>query len=132
MTSIEPIAVVRAYFEAAHQDEAALLATVAEDALIHVPETLPYGGRHRGRDGFRAALAGFAAAWRDVRSLDLTFAVAGDVVVALSRMTAVAVPTGRAVEMRVAETFHVVDGAIAEVRPYYFDTAALLAALEAA
>ena len=57
------------------------------------------------------------------------FALAGDQVIALSRMTAVAKPTGRLVEMHVAETFQVSDGKIAAVRPYYFDTAALLAAL---
>lgn len=130
--SAEAIAVVKSYFAAAHQNEAALLATVAEGGVIDVPRSLPYGGLHRGHDGFRDALAGFGAAWRDVQSHDLVFAAADDQVVALSRMTAIAVPSGHPVDMRVAETFRVADGKIAEVRPYYFDTAALIAALVAA
>lgn len=125
----EATAVVRAYFAAAHRDEAALLAVVAEDGLIDVPASLPYGGVHRGHEGFRRALAGFAAAWRDARSEDLTLAAAGDVVVALSRMVATAAPTGRVVEARVAEAFRVARGKVVEVRPHYFDTAMLLAAL---
>lgn len=56
------ITIVKAYFAAAHQSEAELLATVAEDGVIHVPESLPYGGLHRGHAGFREALAGFGAA----------------------------------------------------------------------
>ncbi len=131
MSAASPIDVVRAYFAAAHQDEAALLATVATDGFIDVPASLPYGGLHRGHDGFRAALAGFAAAWRNVRSMELSYALSGGQVVSLSRMTATAVPTGRPVDMRVAETFRVIGGKIAEVRPYYFDTAALLQALAA-
>lgn len=125
----EAIAVVRAYFAAAHRDEAALLAIVAEDGLIAVPEALPYGGVHRGHEGFRRALAGFAAAWRDVRSEDLALAANGDMVVALSRMVATAAPTGWVVETHVAEAFRIARGKVVAVRPYYFDTAMLLAAL---
>ena len=127
--SADAIDVVKAYFAAAHQDEAALLAVVAEDGVIHVPESLPYGGTHRGHAGFRKALAGFGAAWRDVASHDLVFAVADDQVIVLSRMTATAVPSGYPVETCVAESFRIVHGKVAEVRPYYFDTAALLAVM---
>lgn len=130
--SANAVAIVEAYFAAAHVSEAALLAIVAEDGVIDVPPSLPYGGLHLGHEGFREALAGFGAAWREVQTHDLVFAVAGDLVVALSRMTAVAAPSGRPVEMRIAETFRVVGGKIAEVQPYYFDTAALAAALTAA
>ena len=125
----DPIGIVRSYFEAAHRDEAALLALVAEDGVIDVPASLPYGGVHRGHDGFREALAGFARTWQDVETHDLSFAAAGDTVVALSRMTARAAATGQNFETRVAETFRVQEGRIVEVRPFYFDTAAMLTAL---
>lgn len=127
--STDSVSIVQAYFAAAPTSEAELLATVADYGVIDVPKSLPYGGLHRGHEGFRAALAGFGAAWRDVETHDLVFAVAGDQVVALTRMTAVAVTSGRPVEMRIAETFRIVAGKIAEVRPFYFDTAELVAAL---
>jgi limonene-1,2-epoxide hydrolase len=38
-------------------------------------------------------------------------------------------PDAPSTEMLVCETFEVRDGAIARIRPYYFDTAALLGAL---
>ena len=125
----DPVGIVQAYFDAAHRDEAALLATVATDAVIDVPPSLPYGGLHRGHDGFRRALAGFGRTWADVQTHDLSFAIAGETVVALSRMTARAAATGRTFETRVAETFRVSSGRLVEVRPYYFDTASMLAAL---
>ena len=121
---------VARYFAAVHKNEVDLLALIAEDAVIAIPASLPYGGEHRGHAGFRQAVAGFAAAWRDVETHDLEL-IGGDTrVVAVSRMTARAATTGAPFETRVAEKFLIRNGLIVEVRPFYFDTAAMLAALK--
>ena len=121
---------VQAYFAAAgKQDAAALFATLAEDAVITVPASLPYGGTYTGTGGFTQALAGFASAWENSETTDLTLIADGAIVVALSRMTATARSSGRPIDTRIAEVFHLKEGKITQVQPYYQDTAALLDAL---
>ena len=126
----EALQTVQAYFEAAgKQEAAALFATLTQDATITVPTSLPYGGTYTGSSGFTQAMAGFAAAWENSETTDLTLIADGAVVVALSRMTATARTSGRLIDTRIAEVFHLKDGKITQVQPYYQDTAALREAL---
>ena len=127
-----PIALVQAYFAAEKSGPDAILDLLTPDVVIDVPASLPYGGEHGGHDGFTRAATAFGEAWSEIDSSDFNYTTSADglSVVAISRMRATARRTGRAVDSRVAETFAIRGGQIAHIRPFYFDTAALLAALE--
>ena len=48
----------------------------------------------------------------------------------LTRVDACARSTGRNVSFPILQTLRVIDGRIAEVRPFYWDTAAIVAVLD--
>ena len=117
---------VKAYFAAAQSGDAdALVALLAEDAKIHVPASLPYGGTHTGANGFKQAMAGFANTWAQSESSEFQYIAQGSTVVVVSRMQAKARATGRDVDCFIAELFVINNNRIEEVRPFYFDTASL-------
>lgn len=96
--------------------------------VIEAP-SMPYPGVFRGRDGFRELAARFGEIWEfpPGKTFDYMDDGAGRVMV-LTLGRAIAKQTGREVEWRLAELFTVRDGLIVEIRPYYWDTAAIVAA----
>ena len=112
-------------------DLAAVGAVLHPNVVISEPDSLPYGGEHVGAGAVVKLLGLLCAgiALDDVRR--------GDVLVRGERAAAfLEVPftlaDGSSQLVPVVETFLVEDGLITQVRPYYFDTAALLASLSAA
>ena len=125
------LATVQALYAAAGQgDEAATKALLTEDFSIFIPASLPHGGTYRGRDSlrplFEKALGLIGAVGFEVHAM-----TSGDdhVVALLSLITA----DGE--KIRIAESFRLHEGLIAEIVPYYLDTqqvAAIIAARSAA
>ncbi|WAJ44252.1 nuclear transport factor 2 family protein [Mycobacterium sp. Aquia_216] len=112
-------------------DLAAVEAVLHPDVAVSEPGSLPYGGEHVGVDAVVKLLGLLCAgiALDDVRR--------GDVLVRGERAAAfLEVPftlaDGSSQFLPVVETFLVKYGLIMQIRPYYFDTAALLASLSAA
>jgi uncharacterized protein len=97
------------------------------DVVNHEPASLPYGGTHIGRDAVLQLLAQLYS------RIDLDAVVVGDVLVNSERAAAfleVPFESGDLAsnqKVLVIETFVIHDGLIAEIRPYYYDTAALAA-----
>lgn len=90
---------------------------------------LPYAGTWKGHAGFLELTTYFTQNWQFLPGKTFEYVADGDKVVVLTLGTAVAKATGREVEWRLAELFTVRDGLIAEIRPFYFDTAAISAAI---
>jgi hypothetical protein len=76
----------------------------ASDVVLHQAEGLPYGGIWRGHDGMER----FFLAMADARA------------------------TGQDLDFPILQSIRVVDRRITEVRPFYWDTAAIAAACDVA
>jgi ketosteroid isomerase-like protein len=97
----------------------------APDVTLHQADALPYGGVWRGHDGLERFFVAMSAAWESFEMLDQTFLAAGDDVVVRTQVRARARATGRELEFPILQMIRVVDGRIAEVWPFYWDTAAI-------
>lgn len=130
MTS-QPHEIVAAFYEAAAARDAAALDALLErsfheDAAVHWPEGLPYGGRVEGRAILRKVFAGLATPEPVMGPENLAVVSVidggGDQVVAQVsfdwRANGVAIASGA------LELWTFADGLVTEVRAYYWDTAA--------
>jgi uncharacterized protein len=105
----------------------AVLSLLTEDIVVHEATSLPYGGEHRGHDGFLALVDIFTSVWEMTSELDLTFLDTGGArVVVLVAYDVVARATGRPFRLDHVEVYTVRDGRIADLDIYYKDTAAML------
>jgi ketosteroid isomerase-like protein len=106
-----------------------VLSLLHEHIVVHEAPSLPYGGDHRGHDGFLKLAATFNRVWEMTSPLDLTFLDAGETaVVVFVRYDVVARATGNALTLDHVEIYTVRDGKIADLDVYYRDTAAIVEA----
>ena len=95
------------------------------DVVTYEPASLPYGGTHTGRAEVSQLLAQLYS------MIDLDAVVVGDILVNSERAAAfLEISFGDSAsnqKVSVIETFVIRDGLIGEIKPYYFDTAALAA-----
>jgi hypothetical protein len=131
-TEANTATVVNQFYDAAlSNDLDAIAAILHPDVTVHEAASLPYGGAHVGRENAVKLLSLLFS------GIALDSVVRGDVLVGGRRAAAfLEVPFGLAdpanpKRMPVVETFVVEDGLIAEIRPYYFDTAALVSEISA-
>lgn len=109
-----------------------LLDMLDPQVRIAVAGSLPYGGEYVGHSGFLALAEAFGKTWEVVDNGSAGyFDIGGGRVVALYAPTFRSVATGRAVSFRMVEVLTVRNGRIAELLPYYSDTAELIRALTA-
>lgn len=101
----------------------------AEDMVIHEPKSLPYGGEWRGRDALHRLYAHVMHFWDDPEVAVEAVTESENHAVAVLRFTLTARATGRRIETHVTEVSRMENGKLAEMRIHYFDTAALLDAL---
>ncbi len=120
--------VVQQFYDYSLQNDVEGVATVLHtDVVIYEAPSLPYGGVHAGREEVLKLLGLLYS------QIDLSTVVVGDILANSERAAAfleVPFASGDAAgnqAMRVVETFMIRDGLIAEITPYYFDTAALVA-----
>lgn len=115
--------VERFYRSTTAGDMADALECLAPDIVLHQAESLPYAGSHHGLAA-AAAVAGQIAEVLDLAGMVVDDIVAdGEHVVGLVRLPLRSDPSR---EMRLSEHSWVRNGKIAEVRAFYWDTAALL------
>jgi uncharacterized protein len=100
----------------------------APDVVLHQAESLPYGGIWRGHDGMETFFAAMSQAWEEFEIVEQDFISTSGTAVVLTQVHARARATGRELDFAILQTIRVVDGRIAEVRPFYWDTAAIAAA----
>ncbi|MEV6394599.1 nuclear transport factor 2 family protein [Streptomyces sp. NPDC051907] len=103
----------------------ALAPFFAPDVVLHQAAALPYGGTWRGHEGLERFFVAMSEAWESFVMADQEFLAAGATAVVLTQVRAVARATGRELGFPILQTITVTDGRIAEVRPFYWDTAAI-------
>ncbi|MEU3741133.1 MULTISPECIES: nuclear transport factor 2 family protein [unclassified Streptomyces] len=96
--------------------------------VMHQAEALPYGGTWRGHDGMTRFFLAMAATWETFEIGEQRFLATGETAVVHTQVHARARATGRELAFPVLQTIAVRDGRITEVRPFYWDTAAIVAA----
>jgi ketosteroid isomerase-like protein len=107
-----------------------LLATAFHpDVVVHEPASLPYAGDWCGLDGIERLFRAMRATWSELSVDGLQAAMTGDTVFMTCNLRLTARSTGRPLTQPFAEVLHFEDGRLIEGRPFYFDTAAIRAAL---
>lgn len=98
------------------------------DVVLHQADALPYGGTWRGHEGMQRFFAAMSGVWESFDMVEQEFLATGETggpVVVLTHVRARARATGRELAFPILQTITVTDGRIAEVRPFYWDTAAV-------
>lgn len=98
---------------------------VHQNIVFHSPESLPYGGKWHGIDGWQKMKQAIVAVWSE---LDLTIrqvigAENDDCFIIIADLKARSRETGNTYEAEVMEKWVWQDGLLTLVRPYYWDTA---------
>ena len=118
-----------AYLAAGGDDFSPIAATLDPECVLYQPVSLPYGGEWRGPSGFEAWMKAFSAQWTSLEVRGAELYPSGDVVVSRSHVYAVSRVSGRQLDWPLLQFFRLRDRRILELRPVYWDTAALLAGM---
>jgi len=97
----------------------------APDVVLHQADALPYGGTWRGHDGMERFFLAMSRAWETFDMVDQRFLAADGPAVVLTQVRARARATGRELAFPILQTIDATGGRIREVRPFYWDTAAI-------
>jgi len=120
---------VRVAYEAINRgDMGPYLALFHEDGVFQEPASLPYGGTYRGHDGLQQLFDTLDASWESLEFDVQKFLDAGEHVVILTRVRALARSTGKQCEVPLVEVLTMRDGKIVRSEAHS-DTARLLDAL---
>lgn len=136
MTSVtDPMTVLTGMYEAEAQYLAAggpsqasfdLLAPFfSTDVVLNQAAALPYGGTWHGHDGLARFFHAMSQAWDAFEMVEQEFLATGETAVVLTQVQARARATGRELTFPILQTITVKDGQISEIRPFYWDTAAI-------
>ena len=118
-----------AYLLAVEPDFGAIAATLDPECVIYQPASLPYGGEWRGHTGFEAWLQAFRDVWSSLEVKGAGVFSVGDVLVSRSHVYARARRNQCEADWPLLQFIRVREARILELRPFYWDTAALLAVI---
>ncbi|HVQ92595.1 MAG TPA: nuclear transport factor 2 family protein [Mycobacteriales bacterium] len=96
-----------------------------EDVVIREPESLPYGGVWRGRDGVEALVRRLREVYDEARFDDRRVFAAGDAIFVLLRSRVRARATGRRMTNSVLQRIELRDGLIATMEIFHWDPVAI-------
>src|SRR5688572_26220294 len=102
---------------------------IDREFVLYQADSLPYGGEWRGRDGSKDWMRAMAESWVQFKVEEPRVIFGDDSVVAVVKLIGEARRTGRKVEMPLTQVIRIRDGRLLEVRPFYWDTAAINATL---
>jgi predicted SnoaL-like aldol condensation-catalyzing enzyme len=119
------------YADFAQGNLSKILATLDPKAIIHQPDSLPYGGTHKGRDGFISLMKTLYATWPGLQ-VDLESTIASDnTVVVRGEWVAKATNAKEAMHMPFVHIWKMNNSLIIEIWFYDWDTARMLNYLSA-
>lgn len=125
-----PVVIVRTAYDLLFAgDLEGFLGCLDENCILVEADTLPYGGRHVGRETIRATVMQIMGLWSEFR-FDIEEMLAGDTsVIAYGQMVVRARATGIEARFRLAERWVVEEGSVREITAIYGDTALALGTL---
>ncbi|MFE7744923.1 nuclear transport factor 2 family protein [Nocardia sp. NPDC057455] len=94
--------------------------------VLYQAENLPYGGIWRGHDGMERFFRAMSDTWEEFDLLEQRFLISAETAVVHTEVRARARATGRELTFPILQTITFTEGRIAEVRPFYWDTAAVV------
>jgi hypothetical protein len=118
------------YIADGRKDFAAMAATLHPEIVLEQPESLPYGGEWRGHDELRRWLEAMDAVWSAVEVTEPVIVETAGAVIVQARFRATGRESGRVATMPICEVVSFKEGLPVGWRVFYFDTAAILAALD--
>ena len=99
---------------------------VADDIVLRVPETLPWGGERHGWAGYQQALTIMTGFFADIAVSEVSFTPVEDTVIIRMIISARVVPTGKPIAMPLLEVWRVRDGKVCDITAFFFDTKTLV------
>lgn len=99
---------------------------VADDIVLHVPETLPWGGERHGWQGYQDALLIMGQFFSELDVGPFSFDPIDDKVIITTFIKGRVAATGKAVSMPLLEVWQVRDERVCDITAFFFDTKALL------
>lgn len=99
---------------------------VADDIVLRVPETLPWGGERHGWDGYQEALVIMGGFFAELDVTDTSFTPVGDTVIIRMNIAGRVAATGKAITMPLLEVWQVRDEQVCNITAFFFDTKALV------
>ncbi|MGI5221876.1 nuclear transport factor 2 family protein [Nocardia sp. CA-290969] len=97
----------------------------APEVVLWQADTLPYGGIWRGHDGMEQFFLAMSATWDRFEMTEQMFLSDTSPLVVLTHVNARSRDSGRELNFPILQMITVTDGRITEVRPFYWDTAAI-------
>ncbi len=95
------------------------------DVVLHQADNLPYGGTWCGHDGLERFFLAMSGVWDRFEMAEQTFLADESPLVVLTHVRARARSTGRELDFPILQTITIDAGRISEIRPFYWDTAAV-------
>lgn len=95
------------------------------DVVLYQAAGLPYGGIWRGHEGMERFFLAMSQMWATFEMVEQHFLATTSPLVVLTHVHARARTTGRELDFSILQTITVEHGRITEVRPFYWDTAAI-------
>ncbi|KAA2258162.1 nuclear transport factor 2 family protein [Solihabitans fulvus] len=102
-----------------------MAACLDPEVVMRQAPGLPYGGEWRGHAGIAGFMAAMSREWSSLEFLEQEFSVDGDTVMVMNRGLLRSRATGRVLDTWVIQWMTVRNGLVAEIRPFYWDTAAV-------
>jgi ketosteroid isomerase-like protein len=99
---------------------------LGEDFVIVEPDSLPYGGTHRGVDGYVSLMRQIGGLFELAFEPQGLYAVDDTTVLLRMQVSFTARSTGRSITLRVVEVLEVAEGRVRRSEVFLADTAALL------
>jgi uncharacterized protein len=99
---------------------------VADDIVLRVPESLPWGGVSHGWEGYQGALLTMGAFFSEFDVGPFSFDPFEDKVLIQTEIRGRVAATQKAVTMPLLEVWQVRDGKVCAIVAYFFDTKALV------
>lgn len=126
-----PIAqVALCYFSNIHANPEIAAKVTSPDITLYEPDGLPFSGTYRGIEAISKEFAALFYEQFDVQGFGPVGLYEGGNSVAIHmEFEAIAHATGREVHARLVELYYFKNGRVDSIWPYYFDTAAINAAL---
>lgn len=130
MELLERMFAVELRFLQQEEADLGLLATAFHpDVVVHEPASLPYAGDWRGLDGVGRLFRTMRETWSDLSVDGLQAAKTGDTVFMTCSLRLTTRGSGKTIIQPFAEVLRFEGGRLIEGTPFYFDTAAIKAAL---
>ena len=114
------------YADLAQGNLSKILSMLDPQATIHKPESLPYGGTYKGRDGFIALMTTVYNTWSDFQVIPQSIITSNGMVVVQGEWISTVKGVEDTLNMPFVHLWKMNNDLVAQIWLYYFDTTRML------